>query len=72
MKYLGIRFNWSLGFKEHTDYITTKAMKGLAAIKMMAATNLVAAACSISGVGLFCDRPCTNNPDTQTHADRKA
>lgn len=39
MKYPGIRFDHSLGFMNHVDYITAKAKKGLAAIKRMAAAN---------------------------------
>lgn len=34
VKYLDIRFDCSVGFKEHVDHIKTKARKGIAAIKI--------------------------------------
>lgn len=56
MKYLGVMFNCSLKFKDHVDHITTKASKGLAAIKIMAVANLKQSASSlISGVDSLSD-----------------
>lgn len=40
MKYVGVRSDGSLGFKDHVNYFTAKDRKGLAAIKIMAQANL--------------------------------
>lgn len=39
-KYLGVKMDCSLRFKEHVNHLTTAAMKGFHAIKMMTAANL--------------------------------
>jgi ribonuclease HI len=40
MKYLGVKCDRSLCFKDHIEHVIVKARKGLAAMRVMAATNI--------------------------------
>ena len=40
MTYLGVRLDRSLSFRDHVDYVITKARKGLSAMRVMAAANI--------------------------------